>query len=115
MAAKNAITAGTSRKAPGSGMGEVSAVMLSIARKRSEFSRIESKVPEKFATPSPLKKPEGSVVPKLLPPTGVPPQKANNDRVPSDPATEKSSEIAVRGEEKEIVSGPESLYDPQKF
>jgi len=102
-------------KTLGSGTGVVLAWTLSTARKRSELNWTESKVPEKFATPSPLKSPDGRVVPKLPSPTGVPPKNADNDRVPLDPATAKSNAIAVRGEEKEMVSGPESLEEPQKF
>src|SRR5690348_2299107 len=102
-------------KTLGSGTGVVLASTLSIARKRSELNWTESKVPEKLATPSPLKSPGGRVVVKSLSPTGVPPKNADNDRVSLGPATAKSNEIAVKGEEKEIVSGPESLEDPQKF
>src|SRR6185312_341376 len=107
--------AGMRSQTPGSGTGVVPASTLSTARKKSELNWTESKAPEKLATPSPLKSPGGMVVPKLLPPTGIPPKNADNDRVPLGPATAKSNEIAVKGEEKEIVSGPESLEDPQKF
>ncbi len=109
------MAAGMRSETPGSGTGVVLASTLSTARKRSELNWRESKVPEKFATPSPLKSPGGTIVPKSLPPTGVPPKNADSERVPLDPATAKSNEIAVKGEEKEMVSGPESLEDPQKF